>query len=292
MLGSRYVPGGGTRNWSPIRKAISRAASLYARLSSGAGPRPTGGFKCFRRERARGARPRRDPTNGYAFQIETTYRALRKGFRVVEVPITFVDREVGGSKMSRAIVLEAIWKVPLLRARALRASGRRYRTTDEAGFEARRARNAQRSSTSGRRGAAVRTDRADRPGARSRRAGFASSRSTSTLTPAPRPVRRALAAHGRALRRRRGARDGYGAQPRAYERRRPRTSTRTSGSAPSPESVRPAVEAQSTPSPGSQRPTTGSRARPASSRAARSPRRSRRRARRRPSRRAAPHRGR
>jgi dolichol-phosphate mannosyltransferase len=61
-------------------------------------------------------------SRGYAFQIETTYRALRAGFRVVEVPITFVDREVGGSKMSRSIVLEAIWKVPALRLRALRGT--------------------------------------------------------------------------------------------------------------------------------------------------------------------------
>ena len=69
--------------------------------------------------RARGDRPRRDLARGYAFQIETTYRALRAGFRVVEVPITFVDREVGGSKMSQSIVLEAIWRVPALRLRAL-----------------------------------------------------------------------------------------------------------------------------------------------------------------------------
>ena len=119
-LGSRYVTGGGTRNWSPVRKAISRGGSLYARVVLGAPVRDlTGGFKCFRREVLQALDLDRVTTNGYAFQIELTYRALRRGFRVVELPIIFADREVGGSKMSRAIVLEAIWKVPLLRARAL-----------------------------------------------------------------------------------------------------------------------------------------------------------------------------
>jgi dolichol-phosphate mannosyltransferase len=79
----------------------------------------TGGFKCFRREVLETLDLDAISSRGYAFQIETTYRALRAGFRVVEVPITFVDRERGGSKMSRGIVLEAIWKVPLLRLRAL-----------------------------------------------------------------------------------------------------------------------------------------------------------------------------
>jgi dolichol-phosphate mannosyltransferase len=119
-LGSRYVPGGGTVNWSPVREFISRGGSLYARLLLGAPVRDlTGGFKCFRRSVLEAIDLGDVTTNGYAFQIELTYRALRKGFRVVEVPITFADREVGGSKMSRAIVLEAIWKVPALRARAL-----------------------------------------------------------------------------------------------------------------------------------------------------------------------------
>jgi dolichol-phosphate mannosyltransferase len=79
----------------------------------------TGGFKCFRREVLEAIDLDRVTADGYAFQIELTYRALRKGFRVVEVPITFADRELGGSKMSRAIVLEAMWKVPVFRARAL-----------------------------------------------------------------------------------------------------------------------------------------------------------------------------
>jgi dolichol-phosphate mannosyltransferase len=120
-LGSRYVPGGSTVNWSLIRRAISRGGSFYARTFLGVGVRDlTGGFKCFRREVLEAIDLDAVTTNGYAFQIELTYRALRKGFKVVEVPITFVDREVGGSKMSRAIVVEAVWKVPLLRLRALR----------------------------------------------------------------------------------------------------------------------------------------------------------------------------
>jgi dolichol-phosphate mannosyltransferase len=119
-LGSRYVPGGGTVNWSPVRKAISRGGSVYARLVLGVSVRDlTGGFKCFRREVLEAIRLEDVHADGYAFQIEMTYRALRKGFRVVEVPITFADRTAGGSKMSRAIVAEAVWKVPLLRLRAL-----------------------------------------------------------------------------------------------------------------------------------------------------------------------------
>jgi dolichol-phosphate mannosyltransferase len=120
-LGSRNVPGGGTVNWSPLRKLISRGGSFYARIVLGVGIRDlTGGFKCFRRAVLESIDLEAVTANGYAFQIELTYRALRQGFRVVELPITFVDREVGHSKMSRTIVLEAIWKVPLLRLRALR----------------------------------------------------------------------------------------------------------------------------------------------------------------------------
>jgi dolichol-phosphate mannosyltransferase len=80
----------------------------------------TGGFKCYRRRVLEGIELDGVRSRGYAFQIETTYRALRAGFRVIEVPITFIDREVGRSKMSRSIVLEAIWKVPALRLAALR----------------------------------------------------------------------------------------------------------------------------------------------------------------------------
>ncbi len=120
VLGSRYVPGGSVENWGAVRRAISAGGSHYARLLLGVPVRDlTGGFKCFRRVVLETIDLDSVRSRGYAFQIELTYRALRRGFRVREVPIRFVDREVGGSKMSRTIVLEAIWKVPLLRLAAL-----------------------------------------------------------------------------------------------------------------------------------------------------------------------------
>lgn len=116
VLGSRYVPGGGTRNWGLVRRLISRGGSLYAQILLGLRIRDlTGGFKVYRRVVLETIDLDAIDSKGYAFQIEGTYRALRAGFRVVEVPIVFADREVGGSKMSRSIVLEAIWKVPALR---------------------------------------------------------------------------------------------------------------------------------------------------------------------------------
>jgi dolichol-phosphate mannosyltransferase len=119
-LGSRYVPGGGVRNWGLLRRLISAGGSFYARLILGVKVRDlTGGFKCYRRAVLEAIDLDAVDSKGYAFQIETTYRALRAGFKVVEVPITFADREVGGSKMSKAIVAEAIWKVPGLRLKAL-----------------------------------------------------------------------------------------------------------------------------------------------------------------------------
>jgi dolichol-phosphate mannosyltransferase len=122
-LGSRYVAGGGIENWGLIRRAISAGGSIYARLVLGVPVRDlTGGFKCFRRAVLEAIPLDRVHSRGYAFQIELTYRALRKGFRVQEVPIRFADRVVGGSKMSRGIVLEAIWRVPLLRLTALRGA--------------------------------------------------------------------------------------------------------------------------------------------------------------------------
>jgi dolichol-phosphate mannosyltransferase len=120
ILGSRYVAGGGVKNWGLVRRFISAGGSWYARALLGANVRDlTGGFKCYRRTVLETIDLDAIHSKGYAFQIETTYRALRKGFRVVEIPITFVDREAGGSKMSRSIVAEAIWKVPLLRLAAL-----------------------------------------------------------------------------------------------------------------------------------------------------------------------------
>jgi dolichol-phosphate mannosyltransferase len=122
VLGSRYVRGGGTRNWGLVRRGISRGGSLYAQVLLGVNVRDlTGGFKCYRRRVLETIDLDAIHSRGYAFQIETTYRTLRAGFRVVEVPIVFADREVGGSKMSRSIVLEAIWKVPALRLSSLRA---------------------------------------------------------------------------------------------------------------------------------------------------------------------------
>jgi dolichol-phosphate mannosyltransferase len=123
VLGSRYVPGGRVRNWGAIRRFISRGGSLYAQVFLGLPVRDlTGGFKCYRRAVLEALPLEEIHSKGYAFQIETTYRTLRKGFRVKEVPITFVDRIEGGSKMSEAIVLEAVWKVPLLRLAAWRGS--------------------------------------------------------------------------------------------------------------------------------------------------------------------------
>ncbi len=121
VLGSRYVPGGGIRNWSRSRRAISRLGCLYAQALLGLPVRDaTGGFKCFRRRVLETIDLDSVSTRGYAFQIETTYRAVRAGLRVVEVPIVFSDRVAGGSKMSGWIVLEAAWKVPALRLAALR----------------------------------------------------------------------------------------------------------------------------------------------------------------------------
>jgi dolichol-phosphate mannosyltransferase len=118
-LGSRYVAGGGTANWGLVRRLISRGASIYTRVLLMPVHDATGGFKCFRRRVLESIALDAIDAAGYVFQIETTYRALRQGFRVVEVPIRFVDRTAGQSKMSRSIVLEAVWKVPRLRLRTL-----------------------------------------------------------------------------------------------------------------------------------------------------------------------------
>jgi dolichol-phosphate mannosyltransferase len=112
VLGSRNVEGGGTVNWGLGRKVLSRGGSFYARTILGLGVRDlTGGFKCFRREVLEAIDLPTVECSGYAFQIELTYRAARKGFRIAEIPIIFEDRRVGQSKMSRRIVLEAIRKV-------------------------------------------------------------------------------------------------------------------------------------------------------------------------------------
>ena len=120
-LGSRYVDGGGVGDWGRGRQAISRWGSIYARAWLGLSIQDlTGGFKCFRREVLEAIRIDTVSALGYAFQIETTYRAARAGFRIAEVPIIFSDRRVGESKMSRAIVAEAAWRVPIMRLRGSR----------------------------------------------------------------------------------------------------------------------------------------------------------------------------
>lgn len=121
VLGSRYVDGGGTVNWGPLRKVISRGGSLYARTILGVAVRDlTGGFKCFQRAALEALDLDTVSAQGYGFQIELTYRALRAGLRVEEVPIVFVDRRVGQSKMSKKIFLEAltlVWKLRLSSAK-------------------------------------------------------------------------------------------------------------------------------------------------------------------------------
>ena len=118
VLGSRYVPGGGVRNWGLLRRLISEGGSTYARIVLGLKVKDlTGGFKCFRREVLETIQFDSVRSRGYAFQVELTYRAVQAGFRVVEVPIVFRDRERGQSKMSWRIAAEAMWLVPLLRFR-------------------------------------------------------------------------------------------------------------------------------------------------------------------------------
>jgi dolichol-phosphate mannosyltransferase len=117
-LGSRYVPGGGVSDWSLLRRFISEGGSMYARWVLSLPVRDlTGGFKCFRREVLEAIHFDGVRSRGYAFQVELTYRAVRAGFRVVEVPIVFRDRERGQSKMSWRIAAEAMWLVPRLRFR-------------------------------------------------------------------------------------------------------------------------------------------------------------------------------
>jgi dolichol-phosphate mannosyltransferase len=117
VLGSRYVTGGGTVNWGVGRQLISRGGSLYARSILGVGIRDlTGGFKCFHRRVLESINLDEVKSTGYAFQIELTYRTLKKGFTVREIPIVFEDRRVGHSKMSKKIFAEAltmVWKLRL-----------------------------------------------------------------------------------------------------------------------------------------------------------------------------------
>jgi dolichol-phosphate mannosyltransferase len=116
VLGSRYVAGGGVRDWSLLRKLISRAGGLYARAILGVEVNDlTGGFKCIRREVLQAIDLPSVRAEGYVFQIEVTYRAILAGFTVHEIPIVFADRTAGKSKMSTRIALEAVWHVPRLK---------------------------------------------------------------------------------------------------------------------------------------------------------------------------------
>jgi dolichol-phosphate mannosyltransferase len=123
-IGSRYVAGGGVADWGVVRRAISRGGSAYSRVVLGLDICDlTAGFKCFRREVLEAIDLDSIESKGYAFQVEITYRTVQRGFKVVEVPIVFRDREKGTSKIDRSVIREALWRVPLLRLRGSR--GRR-----------------------------------------------------------------------------------------------------------------------------------------------------------------------
>lgn len=116
VIGSRYVPGGGITEWGAARRMISRGGSLYSRVVLGAPVRDlTGGFKCFHREVLETVDLDSINASGYSFQVEMTYRVLKAGFEVLEVPITFRERQAGSSKMSTSIMFEAAWRVPAIR---------------------------------------------------------------------------------------------------------------------------------------------------------------------------------
>jgi dolichol-phosphate mannosyltransferase len=118
VLGSRYVPGGGVANWGLVRRALSRGGCVYAQLLLGVPVRDlTGGFKCFHRRVLETLDLSHVHADGYGFQIELTYRAVKAGYTVAEVPILFRERSVGQSKMTPRIAIEAVWKVPALRLR-------------------------------------------------------------------------------------------------------------------------------------------------------------------------------
>lgn len=124
VLGSRYVTGGSVSDWGIVRRVLSRGGSWYARMILRVKVADlTGGFKCFRRDVLESLDLESVHAEGYGFQIELTYRAVRRGFRVKEIPITFRERQAGISKMTARIAAEAIWKVPLLRLRRASSPG-------------------------------------------------------------------------------------------------------------------------------------------------------------------------
>jgi dolichol-phosphate mannosyltransferase len=121
ILGSRYISGVNVVNWPMSRLLLSYYANVYSRLVTGLPLRDaTGGFKCFHRRVLEAIDLNAVRSNGYSFQIEMSFRAFRKGFRIKEIPIVFVDRQAGTSKMSKSIVREAIWMVWRLRLSALK----------------------------------------------------------------------------------------------------------------------------------------------------------------------------
>jgi len=125
VIGSRNIPGGGVVGWGPGRHLLSKGGSLYSRLILGVRVRDlTSGYKAFSRRALEGVLAHRVDSNGYSFQIEMTYRALGLGFEVHEVPIVFVDRQIGSSKMDSKIFLEAVRTVWKLRLSALRGEQR------------------------------------------------------------------------------------------------------------------------------------------------------------------------
>ncbi|MCF6524598.1 polyprenol monophosphomannose synthase [Streptomyces sp. JJ36] len=129
VLGSRWVPGGRVVNWPRSRELLSRGGSTYSRLLLDIPIRDvTGGYRAFRRETLEGIGMADVASQGYCFQVDLAHRAIRAGFHVVEVPITFVERERGDSKMSRDIVAEALWRVTAwgLEGRVRKLSGRRH----------------------------------------------------------------------------------------------------------------------------------------------------------------------
>jgi dolichol-phosphate mannosyltransferase len=125
VLGSRWVAGGTVRNWPKSRELLSRGGNTYARLMLGIGLKDaTGGYRAYRAATLRAIALDEVESQGYCFQIDLAMRAIRAGLRVVEVPITFVERIHGKSKMSRAIVAEALWRVTIW---GVTGRGRRFR---------------------------------------------------------------------------------------------------------------------------------------------------------------------
>jgi dolichol-phosphate mannosyltransferase len=123
VLGSRYLPGGDVEGWALHRRLLSRAGGRYAAIMLGLPFSDlTGGFKCFRAGALRALDLHRVSSRGYSFQIELTFHAARAGLEIAEVPIVFRERELGRSKMSTSIALEALWRVPLLRMSGISAA--------------------------------------------------------------------------------------------------------------------------------------------------------------------------